>query len=186
MEVRWRAFPLRTVIPPEGMDLEEVLGADPDETWAMVRSLQDTAAEFGLPFGDLKRVSNSRLAQELGAWADAEGKGKAYHNAAFRAFFVEGRDIGDQAVLADLAEAAGLDPAQARRVLENRSFLEAVDADWARSRELGIRMAPTFVRDGRMLEGTKPYRVLEAWFRGDGEKGALANLPLEGPSSSTI
>jgi len=185
VEVRWRAYPLRTNIPPEGMDLAKALGSDPDETWAIVRSIQDTVAEFELPFGDLKRVSNSRLAQELGAWADASGKGKAYHDAAFRAFFVAGEDIGDKTVLADLAEAVGLDPEEARRVLEKRSFLEAVDADWARSRKLGIRMAPTFVRGGRMLEGTKPYSVLKAWFRGDGEKEALANLPAGGPSSST-
>jgi len=167
VQVCWRAFPLRPHIPSEGMSLEEVVGADPDEAWAMARSLQDTAAEFGLPFGELKRVYNSRLAQEMGAWADAAGRGRAFHGAAFRAFFVEGRDISDESVLADLAVAAGLDRSEARRVLMERTFRQAVDEDWARSRELGIRMAPTFVTDGRMLEGTRPYRVLEAWFRGD-------------------
>ena len=34
-------------------------------------------------------------------------------------------------------------------------------------RELGIRVAPTFVKDDRRLEGVKPYDVLAAWFRGD-------------------
>jgi predicted DsbA family dithiol-disulfide isomerase len=167
------------------MDLEEVLGADPDEAWAMARSLQDTAAEFGLPFGELKRVSNSRLAQEVGAWAEASGRGRAFHDTAFRAFFVEGKDIGDRGVLEDLAGAVGLDRRKALRVIEERSFREAVDADWQRSRELGIRMAPTFVTDGRLLEGTKPYTVLEVWFKGDGPPDPPAGLPVADPSSAT-
>ena len=167
METRWRGFPLRPHIPQEGQPLEEALGTDPDEAWAMVRSLRDTAGEFGLPFGDLKRVSNSRLAQELAAWADSLGRARAVHDALFRAYFAEGRNIGDVSVLLDLAEAAGLDRLEAASVLEERSFREAVDADWARSRDLGIRVAPTFVTGGRRLEGVKPYDTLKAWFRGE-------------------
>ena len=166
--VRWRAFPLRPNMPPEGLPLEDVLGADPDEAWAMARSLQDTAAELWLPFGEMKRVSNSRLAQELAAWADSAGKARAYHEALFRAFFVEAKDIGDRTVLVDLAGPVGLDRDVALQVIEGRLYREAVDADWARARELGIRMAPTFVMNGRLLEGAKPYPVLEAWFS---EKG---------------
>jgi predicted DsbA family dithiol-disulfide isomerase len=167
VRIRWRAFPLRPGIPVGGLPLEEALDTDPDEAWAVVRSLRDTAAEFGLPFGELRRVSNSRLAQELAAWAASRGRERAAHDALFRAFFVEGKDIGDVGVLGALAEDAGLGRGEAIRVLEARSFGELVDADWARSRELGIRVAPTFVRAGRRLEGVKPYDVLEAWFRGD-------------------
>lgn len=155
-------------MPPGGMPLEEVLDADPDEAWAMTRSLQDTAAEYGLPFGELTRVSKSRLAQELAAWADAAGRARPLHDALFRAFFVDAKDIGDKAVLVDLAGSVGLDRDVALQVLEGRLYREAVDADWARAREQGIRMAPTFVMNDRLLEGAKPYPVLEAWFRGEG------------------
>jgi predicted DsbA family dithiol-disulfide isomerase len=89
------------------------------------------------------------------------------HDLLFRAFFVDGRDIGDIAVLGDLAGAAGLDRSEALGVLEERSFRDAVDEDWARARELAIRVAPTFLTGGRRLEGMKPYDVLEAWLRGD-------------------
>jgi len=172
-------------MPPEGLSLEDVLDSDADEAWAMARSLQDTAAEFGLPFGELKRVSNSRLAQELAAWADSSGKARPFHEALFHAFFVEGKDIGDKSVLADLAVAVGLDRDRALQVLEGRLYRKAVDADWARARKLGIRMAPTFVMDGRLLEGTKPYPVLEAWFREEGRWEPLGSRPVASPSRST-
>lgn len=185
VHVRWRAFPLRPNLPPGGLPLEDMLDADPDEAWAMARSLQDTAAEFGLPFGELKRVSNSRLAQELAAWADSVGKARPFHEALFQAFFVEGKDIGDKAVLVDLAGAVGLDRDQALQALEERLYRKAVDADWARARQLGIRMAPTFVMKDRLLEGTKPYPVLEAWFREEGLWEPMGNRPVANPSSST-
>lgn len=162
MAIRWRAFPLRPNIPPEGKDIKEVLGSDSEEVWAVVKSLKDTASELGLQFGNLRRVSNSRLAQELGAWADEKGRGEAFHYSVFRCYFVDCKNIARVPVLLDLAEAAGLDRKEASQVLRERSFREAVDRDWALSREMGIRVAPTFVFEGRRVEGAKPYSALEA------------------------
>lgn len=147
-EPKWIPAPKRSPLPqPFPLRCERDLDPKP------LFPLLDTAAEFGLPFGELKRVSNRRLAQELAAWAGSRGRERAVHEVLFRAFFVEGKDIGDVAVLGTLAEDAGLCRGEAIRVLEARSFGELVEEDWARSRELGIRVAPTFVRNGRRLEG---------------------------------
>ena len=48
----------------------------------------------GLPYGERTHSYNSRLAQELAKWAEAKGKGSTFHDAIFRAYFVEDRNIG--------------------------------------------------------------------------------------------
>lgn len=106
------------------------------------------------------RTSNSRLAQELAHWAVREGV-FAIHDALFRAYFVEGVDIGDRTELVRIAESVGLPGDAARRVLDERSERDAVDADWERTRAMGVTGVPTFVASGYGVVGAQPYEVLE-------------------------
>ena len=123
--------------------------------------MRQVAAAEGLPFGDRNHTYNSRLAQELGKWAETRGRGEAFHRLAFRAYFAEGRNIAQPPVLVDLASLAGLLPAEAEAVLAERRFAAAVDADWARSKQLGINAVPTFCVNGRRLVGAQPYEKLK-------------------------
>jgi len=104
---------------------------------------------------------NSRLAQELGKWADTQPGGEAIHDAFFRAYFVEARDISQPAVLLEIAERVGLSVDGAREVLEQRTFKDAVDADWKLSRQYGITGVPTFVVGRYGVVGAQPYEALE-------------------------
>ena len=116
----------------------------------------------GLPYGERTMTYNSRLAQELGKWADTQPGGEAIHDALFRAYFVEARDISQPAVLLEIVERGG--PARStapREVLEKRTFKDAVDADWALSRQYGITGVPTFVAGHHGVVGAQPYEVLE-------------------------
>ncbi|HSF03020.1 MAG TPA: DsbA family protein, partial [Solirubrobacterales bacterium] len=128
----------------------------------------------GLPYGERTMTYNSRLAQELGKWADTQPGGEAIHDALFRAYFVEARDISQVAVLLDIAERAGLSAAGAREVLERRTFKEAVDADWAVSRQYGITGVPTFVAGRYGVVGAQPYEALEALVRKAAPAGGAA------------
>ena len=105
---------------------------------------------------------NSRLAQELGTWADTQPGGEAIHDALFRAYFVDGRDIGDAEVLVEIAQAVGLPADQARAVIETRSHKAAVDADWEKSHAYGVTGVPTYVAGGHGVVGAQPYEALEA------------------------
>lgn len=124
-------------------------------------NLKATAQSFGLPFGEGKMVCNTRLAQEIGLWAQECGRAHQFHDAAFKAYFVEGRNLADKSVVLDLVDFAGLDVAQAEKVIALRSHAEAVDRDWAKARELELVAAPTFFMKDRRLVGAKPYQVLE-------------------------
>ena len=108
---------------------------------------------------------NSRPAQELGKWSEFEGKIEDYNREVFHAYFVRGRNIGKTAVLMAAAESAGLNPKEAEKALAGRRFSASVDADWERSRQMGIRAVPTFVMNGRMLVGAQPETALEAFIR---------------------
>ena len=127
----------------------------------MLARLRKVARELNLPFGERKMTFNSRLAQELGKWAEDQGRGDAFHLAVFLAYFERGENIARQPVLLKICSAVGLDPAAAQAVMDQRSYREAVDQDWHRSRQLGITAVPTFVLNGQRLVGAQSYAALE-------------------------
>jgi len=156
-------FPLHPETPPEGLSLDELFqGRDIEPMQARMRSLM---AEAGLDYGERTHTYNSRLAQELSKWAESQPCGEAIHDRLFRAYFVEGANIARPEVLVKLAESVGLDPVAASRVLLQREFRAAVDADWRRSRETGITGVPTFTSQGLMVVGCQPYEILERFVR---------------------
>jgi predicted DsbA family dithiol-disulfide isomerase len=115
----------------------------------------------GLPYGNRSMTYNSRLAQELGAWADSQPGGDAIHDALFRAYFVDARNIGDPEVLVEIAASVGLPAAQAREVIDKRTHKAAIDADWEKSHRYGVTGVPTFVIGSNGVVGAQPYEALE-------------------------
>jgi predicted DsbA family dithiol-disulfide isomerase len=147
--------------PPEGQSLLDLFSDYPVDIDVMIAGLKRTATELGLPFGERTRTYNSRLAQELGLWAEEQGAGEAFHMAAFKAYFVEGQNIADTRFLAELASTTGLSDKAAEDVLTNRLFKVAVDEDWQAARELAITAVPTFLMNQDRLVGAQPYELLE-------------------------
>jgi predicted DsbA family dithiol-disulfide isomerase len=115
----------------------------------------------GLPYGQRSMTYNSRLAQELGKWAESQPGGAAIHDALFRAYFVDARNIGDIEELIKIAQSVGLPGDKAREVLEKRTHKAAVDADWEKSRHYGVTGVPTFVVGERGVVGAQPYEAIE-------------------------
>jgi predicted DsbA family dithiol-disulfide isomerase len=131
------------------------------EVEARQARMRELMAQEGLPYGQRTKTYNSRLAQELGKWADTQPHGGRFHDALFRAYFVDGKNIGNIDTLVELAEGIGLSGSEARAVLTTRRFKSAIDADWERSHAFGITGVPTFVANGRGVVGAQPYEVLE-------------------------
>jgi predicted DsbA family dithiol-disulfide isomerase len=131
-----------------------------------MQKLAKVAEELELPFGQRTMTYNSRRAQEMGKWAEEQGRGDEFHDLAFRAYFAEGRNIAEEQVLKDIAAKAGLDPEQAWAALQSGSYAPAVDADWRYSRECGVSAVPSFLMNGRMLVGAQPYAKLAGLVQG--------------------
>jgi len=136
----------------------------------MMAQLVRTAKDLDLPFGHREKTFNSRLAQELGKFAEQENKGKEFHLAVFRAYFADGLNIGLPSTLADIGAQVGLASEPVRDVLENRLFKEAVDRDWTRSYQMGVTAVPTFMMDGMALTGAQPYTKLAQMMEAHGVK----------------
>ncbi len=130
---------------------------DPEATYARMKGLMDAE---GLPYGWRTHSYNSRLAQELGKWADTQPGGEAIHDALYRAYFVDARNIGDPDILVEIAQSVGLPVEAARAVLTERRFKDEVDADWAKSHAYGVTGVPTFVAQRYGVVGAQPYEVL--------------------------
>ncbi len=119
------------------------------------------ANEAGLPFGERDRTFNSRLAQELGKWAESNDKGDSFHHAVFSAYFADGINIAKIPALLDLAVSAGLSRREAELILVERTFKADVDEDWLLSKKNGITAVPTFVLNKERLVGAQPFEMLE-------------------------
>jgi predicted DsbA family dithiol-disulfide isomerase len=124
---------------------------------ARLRALFDAE---GLPHNIPQTLFNSRLAQELGKWGDAQGKPEL-HDALFRANFVDAANLAEIDVLVRAAQSVGLPGDEARAVLSERRFEREVDQDWHRARALGVTGVPTFVIGDAGFSGAQPYEVLE-------------------------
>ena len=162
VKVEWVHFPLHPDTPAEGRSLADLFAGRNVDRKAMHAQMKARMDAEGLPYGERTMTYNSRLAQELGKWADTQPGGEALHDALFRAYFVEARDISQPAVLLEIVERLGLSVDGAREVLEKRTFEAAVDADWELSRQYGITGVPTFVVGRYGVVGAQPYEALEA------------------------
>jgi predicted DsbA family dithiol-disulfide isomerase len=160
IDIKWTAFPLHPETPAEGLTLEELFAGRPVDIKQVLAHLTRTAKDLGLPFGKREKTYNSRLAQELSKLAEMQGCGEQFHMAAFRAYFVDGLNIGLRSTLMELGTTIGLSAEQVLEVLEKRTFEEAVDQDWRRSYQLGVKAVPTFMINGMSLVGAQPYEKL--------------------------
>lgn len=154
-------FPLHPDTPMEGLSLEQLFAGRDVDLDAMYEGMKARMDEEGLPYAKRTHTYNSRLAQELGKWADTQAGGDAIHMKLYEAYFVDGRNIGDADLLVEIAEGVGLDGAAAREVLDKRTFSNAIDADWEKSRQYGVTGVPTYVADAKGVVGAQPFEVLE-------------------------
>lgn len=162
VRIRWRAFLLNPEMPPGGMDRQTYLrrkfgGAE--RAREIYRQVEAVGRSDGIPFDfdAMTRMPDSRPSHRLIRWAAIRGCDDDLVERLFRAFFLDGRDIGDTAVLAALVEDCGLDGADARNLLESGAGLEAVEAEDREVKQAGIQSVPCFAIDGRyVVAGAQP------------------------------
>jgi predicted DsbA family dithiol-disulfide isomerase len=134
----------------------------------MLQRLEQTARSLGLPFGERRMSFNSRRAQEAAKWAETRGKADAFHNAVFRSYFADGKNLHAIETLAAAAESVGLQGGELDEVLRAKIFKAAVDQDWLRSHQLGITAVPTFRLNGENLVGAQPYEQMARFLADQG------------------
>lgn len=165
VEILWTAFPLHPDTPEEGLVLEKLYAGRQVDWQERMTFFAKVAAELGLPFSFRQKTYNSRLAQELGKWAESQGKGDEFHNAVLRAYFVDCQNIAKTLVLLDIAESVGLSREEAQRVLETRAFKDVVDLEWSLAKAKGVTEVPTFLMNQWAMIGFQPYPIFEEFLK---------------------
>jgi predicted DsbA family dithiol-disulfide isomerase len=139
------------------VELSELFAGREADIADMQARLIKVAAAEGLPLANRTRTYNSRLAQELGKWAESMAMGDLFRKAVYRAYFVDGSNIALVDELIRIAKSVGLPVDEARAVLTERRFASVVDADWQRASEMRITAVPTHLCNGRRLAGFSSY-----------------------------
>ena len=156
-EIHWHPFELNPELGPEGEDLFGYLsrkyGITPEQSRANRARITGLGAELGFTFAfdDRSRIRNSFRAHQLIHWAGLGGRAHAAKQALFAAHFTRGEDIADLDVLTGIAAAIGLDPEEARTVLAEGRYAEAVREAETLWTGRGIQAVPAIVFAGRYL-----------------------------------
>ncbi|WP_424926582.1 DsbA family oxidoreductase [Amaricoccus tamworthensis] len=160
--LNWRPYQLNPGMPFEGMDRKKYLIDKFGGQEGAVRvysQIEQAAKDTGLniDFGSIKRTPNTLNALRLIHWAAAERVQTPVAMSLFRAYFHEGRDIGDSDTLADIADSCGMDRAVIRKLLDGDADAHEVHNDSLAARDMGVTGVPTFILGGKYaLSGAQP------------------------------
>ncbi len=166
VEVVHHPFLLQPDAPLQGVDLREHLAQKYGLTDVnqMFSRVSQVGAQYGVTFRwDLvRRMPNTAASHALLTWAPAEAKGRVLEGL-HRAYFDEGRDIGDVEVLVVIATSAGLEAVAARKVMTDSQALLAVQRSAQEASQQGVNGVPYFLVGGVALNGAQsPERLGQA------------------------
>ncbi|MBY6081328.1 DsbA family oxidoreductase [Ruegeria arenilitoris] len=170
--IEWHPFQLNPDMPEGGMDRREYLERKFGGKEGAVRAYAPVVehaekAGLNIDFEAMKRTPNTLDAHRLIHWAGIEGKQNRVVDALFTAYFVQGRDIGDHEVLADIADSVGMDAAVVLKLLKSDADRDDIRQRDTHSREMGVNSVPTFiVANQHAVPGAQPP---ELWAQVIGE-----------------
>jgi predicted DsbA family dithiol-disulfide isomerase len=174
IEIRWRPYQLDPTIPPEGIArrayLERKFGERVDEIYTRVAAAgRDAGIDFA--FDRIERSPNTLDAHRLIRWSQSVGKQVELVERLFRDFFVEGRDVGDRAVLIEAAGAVGMELDVVKRLLAGNADKDSVREEIATAQRLGVTGVPFFILAGRFgMPGAQSPEVLASAIKKAAEK----------------
>ena len=172
VDLHFQPFELNPQMGAEGQDIMEHIaqkyGSSPADIERNRENIRARGAELGFEFNMQKRgrIYNTFDAHRLLHWAEAEGKQEALKNALFSAYFTDGRNPGDHAVLLDVAQKVGLDAKRAAQILESDEFSAEVRGREKFYADRGIRAVPSvIINDQHLIQGGQPAEVFESALR---------------------
>ncbi len=156
-EIHWHPFELNPQMPAEGQNMREHLaekyGSTTEQSSANREAMTRAGAELGFEFRFTEdmRMHNTFNVHQLMHWADQQGRKHDLEMAFFTAHFTHGRNLSDNAVLADVAAEIGLDRNEAMAVLADQRFAADVRKAEQYWTGQGIRGVPAVIFNQRHL-----------------------------------
>ena len=174
LQIEWHPFDLRSgKRRPDGSIDHSVDDGKDDEYFEQARrNVRRLADRYGVEMDlDIATDVDSLPAQVVSYYLREHhdyATWLAFDEAVFDALWQEGRDIGDEALLVDLAAGAGVDGKAVRAALDDEDLREEVRERFAQAREQGVTGVPTFAYDGYAARGAVPPEQLERLVEGTG------------------
>ena len=172
VDLHFQPFELNPQMPADGQDIDEHIsqkyGTTPLQNQQSREAIRARGAEVGFDFRMDKRgrIYNTFDAHRLLHWAEVEGAQKALKDALFTAYFREGENPSDHAVLLRLVESVGLDSQRARRILSSDEYAGDVRERERYYTDHGIRSVPAIIiNDRHLISGGQPVEVFERALR---------------------
>jgi predicted DsbA family dithiol-disulfide isomerase len=173
VQINWRPFMLDHGIPESGMPYKQYMkkkfGSGPSDQFKAMRDhLMAAAGPAGISFNfdDIPMRPNTLKAHLLIKWAHGQGKAHAASEALFRTFFKDLKDIGDDKVLANIADSIGMDGKLVQDLLSQGRDGEALKQELAYFQKLGVTSVPTFIYNGTFaVQGGQPANVHRTAFK---------------------
>lgn len=166
VEIEWKSFQLDPDMKPiEGQSVHEYLGRRKGGTTADGKRMNDgmaaIAKEVGLEYDfDNAIISNTLTAHRLLHFAKEQGVQNEMKERLFKAYYTEGKNIGDINTLVQLAEEVGLKPDAVREALESGAYEEDVRKDQYYAYQVGVQGVPFFVFNNKYaVSGAQPPEV---------------------------
>jgi predicted DsbA family dithiol-disulfide isomerase len=171
-DIRFHPFELNPNMPAEGQNLAEHVGqkygSTPEQSAGARAMLRDKAAEVGftIAMNPERRIYNTFDAHRLLHWAATQDRQAALKHALFEAYFTNGQSPGDHEVLVAAAESVGLDPLEARCLLESGAYAPEVRQEEMFWRREGVSAVPTIVINNKyLITGSQPPEAFERALR---------------------
>ena len=171
VELVWRPFELNPDLPRAGAERTEYRlrkFGSLERSRELEAQMHRVGASEGLAFTSTPSatIPNTFDAHRLLAYALGRGVQDAVSEALFKAYFVDGADIGSAEELARIAARAGLEPGEVAAYLASPAGTAEVRAEEAHYRALGVRGVPFFIVDGKYaLSGAQPPDAFREAFR---------------------
>jgi predicted DsbA family dithiol-disulfide isomerase len=158
LKISWCFVEIHPETPAQGMPTSRL--GYPQQRWErMMDNLDELAREEGIVFAPRQFTTNSRKALLLAEAAKEEGADIFYrlHRRLFEAFFTEGRNIGDEAVLRELASETGVSARTVQNAWTEDRYVQRLESYLAAAKQLGVRATPTiFFGEQQRLDGALP------------------------------
>ncbi len=169
--IHWNPFQLNPDMAKEGVDRASYRAwkfGGAEKAAAIDARIQSAAAQVGLEFRQdlMKRTPNTIDAHRLIWFAGQKSVQDATMEIVFRAYFIEGQDVGQHDVLADCAALAGIDRAEVMAFLSGDLVDAEMRAADQSAREAGVSGVPSFFLDGySVFSGAMPAEQMADAFR---------------------
>ena len=150
---------MRPDTPKEGLLRQPRSGETDDELSEPIRS---QVRDAGLVMRPPRVTPNTLFALEATEYAQQHGKFMEFHHAAYKAYWDDGKDLGQLDVLAEVARSVSLDADEMIECLETHEFSSRVMGQYQEALQHGIRGIPTFVVGNLMFTGAHPYDIFKS------------------------